>query len=286
MRRAALSSLLAAPKSSSPRSRRWRCAPEVASRDGAAFGASAFMQHCFDEPLQSRRRSPALLPCRGIGGHGVGLFCGGGHRRLRACRAQAPRQCAQPRGPAGSCSERSARARSPSSPLTSDMRREATSGNPHVCDTGDLRWGTHGKGIDICCDGVRAKESGVAIATMTVRVAVQRCGRPRHGLRRCRVPAPVRHRHRPCKPAATYSATYKRLADQQPHLRGHEHGCVAGDVDEHLGVLGTLGADLVIGGPPCQGFSVAGKMDPADPRSRHVWRFMGRPWSWWHPAAS
>ena len=34
-------------------------------------------------------------------------------------------------------------------------------------------------------------------------------------------------------------------------------------------------ADLVIGGPPCQGFSVAGKMDPNDPRSRHVWDFLG-----------
>ena len=33
--------------------------------------------------------------------------------------------------------------------------------------------------------------------------------------------------------------------------------------------------DLVIGGPPCQGFSVAGKMDPNDPRSKHVWNFMG-----------
>jgi len=33
-------------------------------------------------------------------------------------------------------------------------------------------------------------------------------------------------------------------------------------------------ADLVIGGPPCQGFSVAGKMNPEDPRSRHVWDFM------------
>ena len=31
--------------------------------------------------------------------------------------------------------------------------------------------------------------------------------------------------------------------------------------------------DLVIGGPPCQGFSVAGKMDPNDPRSLHVWKF-------------
>ena len=34
-------------------------------------------------------------------------------------------------------------------------------------------------------------------------------------------------------------------------------------------------ADLVVGGPPCQGFSVAGKMDPNDPRSRHVFDFLG-----------
>jgi DNA (cytosine-5)-methyltransferase 1 len=33
-------------------------------------------------------------------------------------------------------------------------------------------------------------------------------------------------------------------------------------------------ADLVIGGPPCQGFSVAGKMNPNDPRSQHVWTFL------------
>ena len=33
------------------------------------------------------------------------------------------------------------------------------------------------------------------------------------------------------------------------------------------------GADLVIGGPPCQGFSVAGKMDPSDPRSKLVFTF-------------
>lgn len=32
-------------------------------------------------------------------------------------------------------------------------------------------------------------------------------------------------------------------------------------------------ADVIIGGPPCQGFSVAGKMDPNDPRSRLVWFF-------------
>jgi DNA (cytosine-5)-methyltransferase 1 len=32
-------------------------------------------------------------------------------------------------------------------------------------------------------------------------------------------------------------------------------------------------ADIVFGGPPCQGFSVAGKMNPFDPRSKHIWTF-------------
>ena len=32
--------------------------------------------------------------------------------------------------------------------------------------------------------------------------------------------------------------------------------------------------DLIIGGPPCQGFSVAGKMDPNDPRSKMVWEYL------------
>jgi DNA (cytosine-5)-methyltransferase 1 len=34
-----------------------------------------------------------------------------------------------------------------------------------------------------------------------------------------------------------------------------------------------LQPDIVIGGPPCQGFSVIGRMDPHDPRSRHVDHF-------------
>lgn len=33
-------------------------------------------------------------------------------------------------------------------------------------------------------------------------------------------------------------------------------------------------ADLIIGGPPCQGFSVIGRMDPGDPRSEHVHAFL------------
>jgi DNA (cytosine-5)-methyltransferase 1 len=53
------------------------------------------------------------------------------------------------------------------------------------------------------------------------------------------------------------------------------HVAYAGDLAE---VSNTLpkprSADLVVGGPPCQGFSVAGKMDPDDPRSRHVFNFI------------
>jgi DNA (cytosine-5)-methyltransferase 1 len=32
--------------------------------------------------------------------------------------------------------------------------------------------------------------------------------------------------------------------------------------------------DVVIGGPPCQGFSVAGKMRPDDPRSALLWEYV------------
>lgn len=51
---------------------------------------------------------------------------------------------------------------------------------------------------------------------------------------------------------------------------------VEGDVNEHLGELDALRGkvDVLFGGPPCQGFSVAGKMDPNDSRSTLVWSFM------------
>jgi len=55
-------------------------------------------------------------------------------------------------------------------------------------------------------------------------------------------------------------------------LLGVNHG-IAADVTS-INLPQDLSVDLVIGGPPCQGFSVAGKMDPRDPRSQHVWKFL------------
>ncbi len=49
-----------------------------------------------------------------------------------------------------------------------------------------------------------------------------------------------------------------------------------GDINDFKGELirDKYDVDILIGGPPCQGFSVAGKMDPKDPRSKHVWTFI------------
>ena len=50
---------------------------------------------------------------------------------------------------------------------------------------------------------------------------------------------------------------------------------VEGDINAHIQEVSAYkGADIVFGGPPCQGFSVAGKMDPNDVRSQLVWKFM------------
>jgi DNA (cytosine-5)-methyltransferase 1 len=49
---------------------------------------------------------------------------------------------------------------------------------------------------------------------------------------------------------------------------------IEGDIDEKMDdVCKYDDIDLVFGGPPCQGFSVAGKMSPDDPRSKLVFSF-------------
>lgn len=48
-----------------------------------------------------------------------------------------------------------------------------------------------------------------------------------------------------------------------------------GDIREHYKKLECIrDIDIIFGGPPCQGFSVAGKMDPNDERSTLVWTFL------------
>lgn len=50
---------------------------------------------------------------------------------------------------------------------------------------------------------------------------------------------------------------------------------VAGDIaSARTRIPRGVDFDVVVGGPPCQGFSVAGHMRPDDPRSRHVWTFL------------
>lgn len=70
----------------------------------------------------------------------------------------------------------------------------------------------------------------------------------------------------------TYAAAMEAISKKTG--RNLSHRIVTGDIREVESLPGKGSADLVIGGPPCQGFSVAGKMDPNDPRSRHVFDFL------------
>lgn len=56
---------------------------------------------------------------------------------------------------------------------------------------------------------------------------------------------------------------------------GNDGVMIEGDIHDHLkDLIAFKGVDVVYGGPPCQGFSVAGKMNPDDERSKLIWRFL------------
>ena len=66
--------------------------------------------------------------------------------------------------------------------------------------------------------------------------------------------------------AATFMANAKYLDSSSMHV---------GDIGDFMSDIRSLSdIDVVFGGPPCQGFSVAGKMNPDDERSQLVWTFM------------
>lgn len=55
----------------------------------------------------------------------------------------------------------------------------------------------------------------------------------------------------------------------------HEINSNCGDLRDYFGELSQFRkVDMLFGGPPCQGFSVAGKMDPEDERSKLLWSYL------------
>ncbi len=57
----------------------------------------------------------------------------------------------------------------------------------------------------------------------------------------------------------------------------HKIDSICGDLRNHRSEISKYkGVDLVFGGPPCQGFSVAGKMDPDDERSQLIWNYLSK----------
>lgn len=71
--------------------------------------------------------------------------------------------------------------------------------------------------------------------------------------------------------------TNELVADAAETYRANHPDCIMvnDDINNVIDSLGKYeGIDLVFGGPPCQGFSVAGKMDPDDDRSKLIFTFL------------
>ena len=78
----------------------------------------------------------------------------------------------------------------------------------------------------------------------------------------------------------TYEASIGKLCEMYPasdiaqsESRGG-HTVIRGDINAHIDISSIGYAGLVIGGPPCQGFSLAGKQLADDERSKNVFTFL------------
>lgn len=73
----------------------------------------------------------------------------------------------------------------------------------------------------------------------------------------------------------TNARLIEKSAAALPHMTGASPAEYAVGSIRDITLPARDAADVLIGGPPCQGFSVAGRMDPDDPRSKHVFDFLG-----------
>ena len=62
----------------------------------------------------------------------------------------------------------------------------------------------------------------------------------------------------------------------QTYNANHPDGIMVNDdIHNQIDTIDRFeGVDMVFGGPPCQGFAVAGKMDPDDERSKLIFTFL------------